>query len=54
MYDFPENATPEAKSLISHYSYTRLPWEIDANEFAKETLKKFWKTPIGKTFLNDS
>jgi hypothetical protein len=51
MYDFPKDATEDAKRIIAYYSYLNFPWELDANKFAMETLRQFFKTPLAKSHI---
>ena len=44
-YDYPPDADEQAKRIIRYYSYLNYPWELDANEFATETMRQFWKSP---------
>jgi len=36
-------------SLEQQLAYKQLPWELDANEFAMETIRKFWKNPVSNS-----
>ena len=43
----PETITDNrVKNLILYRDYQNFPWELDANEFALETQRRFWKEPL--------
>jgi len=44
--ELPADMPEEQKILERKLAYKQLPWEIDANDFAMETLRKFWKNPV--------
>ena len=51
--DFMPVITPEMtvleKKLAHYFAYQNYPWELDANEFAMETMRQFHKSPLAKT-----
>lgn len=55
IYDFnPKDFAPVLKpemtvlerKLEKYLAYQNYPWELDANEFAMETMRQFWKSPV--------
>lgn len=59
IYDF--NPTPylpvlkpdmsKTRQLLERYfAYQNYPWELDANEFAMETMRQLWHTPVYETY----
>lgn len=45
------NWSEDRIKLERYLDYLKFPWELDAQEFAQETLAQFWKTPLGKNYL---
>jgi len=37
---------PELACLERYLDYKMFPWELDADKFAVETMRRFWKEPI--------
>lgn len=46
----PENMSPRDKTMIRFLQYLKFPWEIDANQFAEDTMPKFKKSSFASSF----
>jgi hypothetical protein len=40
----------QRRSLERYFDYLNFPWEMDADKFAFETLRQFWKTSLGISY----